>query len=758
MVVRVYRILKYLILTLVVLILGAVMVLWLQGDALVRRYTPEVEAELGRHLRAHVRISDLKIDLLPSLGAIANGVTIVPLGSCSEVTANSAELRVDPRALLSGRYVINSLAFSGITADMALIDGVLSLRTDPGAECIKQGAESAQASRQTQNEESRSAKEEQDAETFSLELKDFAVRDAQIVLRTSRLHHVHVSRLVGAAALAEGVLLLQQPDVRAEVDGFPINLLARSIRADFVQSILEVSEAGLSVNGQSAAFSGRYGPGSQLSDGKLKTSSFYMHKLVGVARAIGFDLSMIRSGEVSLSSEVSYSSSGELSIRTADLQVKNLSIVGQESSYQASLIRGPVQCVITKQRTDCSADLMLGGFGFMSGDVEVSNVSAHLERFKTTIPSRGDVKASGLLTGSSLHLKSPTVEVKRIGSVSAPLEVSIPAKGGYSVQGDVTGRGVELQVQDREFSEVGGVVKMSLTAAGDSFKTSALSANVTGHPVSLEGLVTISPSSYSFRDMKANVAGGEIALAGDVQRTADRPFSARLTVNNAVVSTLATLILARQENPFDGQIRSLNVSLKGLIRSLPRSLSGEGDFKLMSTRIRGFDLTRALADALSSIPIANLTLSKEKLTDDGLDKMAEGIFTITEEKLNFSSLTFYRQQYTLQAIGSYSFSKVVDLRGSVTFMKQTLSGLGGGFEQLGSLLGRVGKVEIPIFIRGQVPNLSVVPDVVNLVKDNSGVTLAGEVLGTTLNAGRSVADFVLSPFESRRNKQDSPKE
>jgi hypothetical protein len=202
----------------------------------------------------------------------------------------------------------------------------------------------------------------------------------------------------------------------------------------------------------------------------------------------------------------------------------------------------------------------------------------------------------------------------------------------------------------------------------------------------------------------------------------------------------------------------LNVSLKGLIRSLPRSLSGEGDFKLMSTRIRGFDLTRALADALSSIPIANLTLSKEKLTDDGLDKMAEGIFTITEEKLNFSSLTFYRQQYTLQAIGSYSFSKVVDLRGSVTFMKQTLSGLGGGFEQLGSLLGRVGKVEIPIFIRGQVPNLSVVPDVVNLVKDNSGVTLAGEVLGTTLNAGRSVADFVLSPFESRRNKQDSPKE
>ena len=91
-------------------------------------------------------------------------------------------------------------------------------------------------------------------------------------------------------------------------------------------------------------------------------------------------------------------------------------------------------------------------------------------------------------------------------------------------------------------------------------------------------------------------------------------------------------------------------------------------------------------------------------------------------------------------------------------MKQTLTSLGGGFERLGSLLGRVGKVEIPVFIRGQVPNISVVPDVVTLVKDNSGLTLVGNVLGSTLDAGRSVAGFVLSPFESKRNREQSSEE
>jgi hypothetical protein len=229
-------------------------------------------------------------------------------------------------------------------------------------------------------------------------------------------------------------------------------------------------------------------------------------------------------------------------------------------------------------------------------------------------------------------------------------------------------------------------------------------------------------------------------------------------VSNAVVSSLAAVILARHENPFDGQIRSLSVAVRGSFAELLTSLRGEGDFKLMSTRVRGFDLTRALADALSSIPIANLTLAKEKLSDEGFDKAAEGVFTIADEKLHFSSLTFYRHQYTLAATGTYSFSKFLDLKGAVTFMKQTLTSLGGGFERLGSLLGRVGKVEIPVFIRGQVPNISVVPDVVTLVKDNSGLTLVGNVLGSTLDAGRSVAGFVLSPFESKRNREQSSEE
>jgi hypothetical protein len=758
MIARLYRFFRYALLCLLLVIVAAGALVWFQGSALVRRYTPAIEAELGKHLRARVHLPELGIDLFPSLGVVAQNVTVVPYGGCGRVAATQAEIRIDPWALLEGRYVITSLAFTGLTADVEVVDNSVSLRADAdaNAQCFVQRVDPTQASVQTPQEMSATTGAGSSLEVFSLELKDFAVRDAQIVVQTTRRHVVHIAELIGAATLIDGVLSLEGSKVTADVDGIPVVLSARSIRTDFAQAVFELRDGGVSLNGEQVSVSGRYGPGAQLSEGTLSMTSFRIHKLTEAAKRVGIDLSVVRSGEVTGTSDVSYSKSGGLSVRTRDLVVKKMALSPAGSTYEALAVRGPIDCTANEQTTGCTADLAVEGFRFAAQGIDVSNVSARLQKVRATISSRKDLLISGTVVGSSLELQTAGVRVKSISALSAPLEVSVPTRGGYRVAGAVAGRGIELQVADREFSQVTGEIKMSLSSAGDSFSTSNLSANVMGQPVALGGVCTITPGSYSFQNVQADVAGGAVTLAGDIQRNGDRPFSARIGVTNAMVSTLAAVVLARQENPFDGQIRSLNVSVNGSLQSLLSSLRGAGDVKLMSTRVKGFDLTRALADAISAIPIANLTLAKEKLSDDGMDKAAEATFTIADEKLHFSVLTFYRRQYTLSATGTYSFSKVLDLQGAVTFMKQTLSGLGGGFDRLGSLLGRVGKVEIPVFIRGQVPNISVIPDVVTLVKDNSGITLVGDVLGTTLNAGRSVAGFVLSPFESQRNKESAP--
>ncbi len=753
-----YRIFKLIFLCIVLLIGVVGGLVWFQGDTFVRRYTPAIEAELSQHLQAQVRITDLEIDLFPLPGAVARNVSIVPFGGCGGVTATLAELRIDPLALFQGRYVITSLMFSGIRAEVSFVDGSIGLRGDTGSECPAQGSKRGQGASEASHGASPSARAAGRFETFSLELRDFAVQDAHMVVLGARRHVLRISELKGAATLSEGVLSLESPRVVADIDGAQIVLSARAIRADFLQVMFDLFDGRLALNGEEVLLSGRYGPGAQLTDGKVKAVSFNLAKLVTAVRKVGVNLSYIRSGEVSGAAEVSYSRPRGLSLRTPELQLRKIALDHQGSTYEASLVKGPVECALGEQARVCSADLEFDGFRFVRDALVVSDVSARLEKMKATITKLGDARVSGTLNGSSLRLESPTVRIKSISSLSAPLEVSIPARGSYGVSGVVTGRGVELGAAERELSHMGGDVKISLSATEDSFSTSNLSVNVMEQPVTLAGVLTISPTGYLIREMQAHLAGGAVTLVGEIQRAAHLPFSGRIEVNNASVFTLISVLLGRRESSFEGQIRHMYLSLNGSLVALPSSLKAEGSFQLMSTRVRGFDLTRAVADAISAIPIANLTLAKEKLSDEGLDKSAEATFTLAEEKLHFSALTFYRPQYTLTATGTYSFSKVADLKGAVIFMRQTLTTLGGGFERVGALLGRVGKVEIPVFIRGQVPNISVVPDVIALVKDNSGLTLAGEVLGTTLDAGRSIAGFVLSPFGSRKNEAPSAAE
>jgi hypothetical protein len=207
-------------------------------------------------------------------------------------------------------------------------------------------------------------------------LKDFAVRDAQIVVVGARRHTLRISELIGAAALSEGVLSLEDSKVKAEADGIPVDLSARSIRADFVQAMLDLSEGRISVNGEKVSLSGRYGPGAQLRDGKISVASFRLPKLVEAARTVGLDLSAIRSGEVSGLSEVSYSEPAGLAVRTRELQTKNIVIFHRGSTYEASLMRGPVECTSNTQATGCTGDLVFEGFRFAHEATVVSKVSA----------------------------------------------------------------------------------------------------------------------------------------------------------------------------------------------------------------------------------------------------------------------------------------------------------------------------------------------------------------------------------------------
>jgi hypothetical protein len=513
---------------------------------------------------------------------------------------------------------------------------------------------------------------------------------------------------------------------------------------------IELQDGELSIGEEKISVAGHYKAGA--SEVTFACERVDLRKIASVGALVGFDASTLRSGIVSSSGTVAHAPAQGVSVRAQPLRIDNLRVSSRDATYQASKIAGSIACSSHRGESTCSADLDVGDFGYAGTGVELSRVGARLEKLRVALQSTGKMRATGSVKASSLQLRSEAVDVRGIEALSVPLDISVARDTGYLIQGPVTARGVTLRIADREISQAQGEISVSLSSAGDTYTTSTLTANTAGEPVALRGSFAKSPHSYTARELKLRVAGGEVSVSAEIQRDPKLRYSAQIGVDNTDVPRLLAVVLRRSEDSFDGKVKKLVVSLNGDLRDPVSSVAGQGSFSVMATRIRGFDLTRTLADALASIPIANFALSKDKLADDGLDKAAEGIFAIGDGRINFSSLNVYRQKYSVQATGSYSFTSEVDLKGAVVFMRDTLSSLGGGFDTLGSLLGRLGKVEVPIFIRGKVPKISIVPDLVTLVRDNSGLTLVGSVLGGTLDAGRSIAGFVLNPFGSRRDE------
>jgi len=752
--IRSLRVTTYLLVGLIVLLCGAGVVLLLWGDEVARRYLPAIEAELGEHVGGQVRISELHIDLFPSLGVVANRVVIVPFDTCTEIAADELALRVDARELLKGRYVIRSLAFAGVRTELAVVGGTLGMRSSSMTAC--NGARPQRSAQSLLSEQARSALSDETVGSegpVSVELHDFKLTESRIGIQGAKYHTLRIDRVVGAASLVNGVLSLTKPDVKIEIDGIPAAFVAQSLSVGLTTGSIQLQDGELSVGEQKVSVAGRYEAGT--GEATFACERIDLRKVASITTLVEVDASALRSGIVSSSGKISYTPARGLSVRAQSLRIDNLRVSSGDETYQASTTAGAIACSAFRGGATCSADLEVDDFGYAGAGLKISRVATRLEKLRVALQSTGEVRATGSLKASSMQLRSETLDVRGIEALSAPIAVSVARGTGYLIQGPVTVRGVALRIADREISQAQGEVFVSLSSAGDTFATSNLTASTAGETVAFRGSFAISPRSYVAHDVKLGVAGGEVSVAAKIQRDPKLGYSAQIGVVNTDVPRLLAVVLKRSEDPFDGKVKKLAVSLNGDLRDPVRSLAGQGSFSLMATRIRGFDLTRTLADALASIPIANLALSRDKLADDGLDKAAEGVFVLGDSKINFSSLSVYRQKYSVQATGSYSFTSEVDLKGAVVFMRDTLSSLGGGFDTLGSLLGRLGKVEVPIFIRGTVPKISIVPDLVTLVKDNSGLTLMGGVLGGTLDAGRSIAGFVLSPFGSRRDDTGS---
>ena len=165
--------------------------------------------------------------------------------------------------------------------------------------------------------------------------------------------------------------------------------------------------------------------------------------------------------------------------------------------------------------------------------------------------------------------------------------------------------------------------------------------NVSGEYRQRQGEATIS-------SVTALCYGGTLTGSGTARLDQPgRPFTAQVALQNAELGR------ALKDRPWNTQevsgLLSGQWSLAGRLGALPASLSGQGRIQVTNGRLFELPLLRGMADVLGAPALRHVTFRE-----------AAGTFTLRDEQLRSSDLTFYGDLATLTATGTIGPAGALD--------------------------------------------------------------------------------------------------
>jgi hypothetical protein len=728
-------------------LLAAAVFLWFEGNKLVSQLTPRLELELERNFKAKFSISDLKIQLFPKFGISLGNLTVKPIGSCGEIFVDSGSLYLDLPAFISGKYIINSISLNSARASVSNANDKIYLANQLDASCLSLATEEAKDNRE--EKESIKVVMADPEDSIALHFNKLEINDLQITVVGAKTYKIIISKLDSAASLQNGKLVLSSPAISASIDSIPFALSAVAANWDLNTNTFCVEQGLANINKQTLKFSRNISAQTQQQEIKLEANAVELSQLTPIVKLLGLKVPEISSGKVDISMEFHFPNKDAIEAK-GRLMLRDLSIIDGLDSYSAEKAFGPIQYRKEKTSEVVSGELTFSGFGFNDGHTEVKNVSAQLLNLKTTFGDRQDLKLFTNLNGTSVEVVTSDVEVKRFNKVNIPITVELKRKGGYSVSGLLTAAEGQVVLFGKDLQQLQGATKIFISTPLKEFSIQNLSANLLGKSLSMDGIFRMNSAAYLLKGIKTKINKGHADLEASIQRDSNKSFSSSIAIGDMQLADMLTIVQGTEDNAVEGRIRSLKTELHGSLNNPAQSLHGKGSVYVLGSKMKSFNLTRAIGSALSMIPFQNLRLSTDKLEKDTNTQRAEADFVIANQLISSAKVVLYSSNYTLIASGAIGFDLQLDFKAALIFAEKSLQSLGGGFDKLGKLFGRIGKVEIPLFIKGKFPNVSVSPDLVTLARNNSGITLAGEMISATQGAGRAVGDFVSSPFRSKK--------
>lgn len=439
------------------------------------------------------------------------------------------------------------------------------------------------------------------------------------------------------------------------------------------------------------------------------------------------------------------SSSGtKITAAQADIAFDGLKLVTSEENYEAGAIDGHISVdPIGAKTVTARGKLNVTGFGFSDGKTTIKNTNAGLSSVEVVSDKNGSITATVEVIGSQFQLENDSVRVEAVKSLTAPLVITVPAGAGYTVSGPVSFTGAEITTLSRPLKDAHGSITILVSKAVKRFTNPKVSFTTGILAAQFKSDLEMLPDRYILHSFDTDLAGGSLRVDGTLERSQKRKFLANFSAENLDLATVSVLADPSSTEstvgtePTVGTVEHLEAVISGEAAAFPDSVTGSGKIKISQPEGKKSRLNQMITGALRTVPNLGTLFGSDAAATNDRQTIAAN-FKFKAAGCQIEKATMNRDNYTMQATGTIGFDKSINARADVIMLQKSAAVLGLGIGPINRLFGQAAKIVIPIVIRGSISEPKVDVDLVQFLKNNSGIGLGEDLIrgiGDMLRSG-----------------------
>jgi len=339
---------------------------------------------------------------------------------------------------------------------------------------------------------------------------------------------------------------------------------------------------------------------------------------------------------------------------------------------------------------------------------------------------------------------------------------------GFNADGTIDLSGVTAGIENLvTIAELGGSITVDADEKLQVAKAEGMGATLNGSPVTLGFNSGITEKDGKVDPATMAAFDGTATTGVTLDFTNESlPFNSKLTIENMQVDQLVPAFAPDMPFSVTGTLTSVKSDLTGVLdETMMASIKGDMSMRLTDGLIKEVNLGSQVLGSVKDIPFisgALLSIVPEEMQafidkDHTVLESVSGSFAMADETMTTDDLAIVSDFFSLAATGTIGFDTNLNLESVISFNEAFSAKMVENTSELSTLLDDQGRLSFPVKVSGIAPDLTVVPNLGDLLKDAATKAIKDEAtkaiteeLGDEL--GGVVGGAVNKLFKGRKKK------